>query len=108
MQLAVLLPLAGQIRGLSWSPDGSFLAVGASPGIQLWNTRTGQHVATWKDIAVLDPHDRAGWTLVLIWSPDACMLAVSRAGHLVQLWDVRTGREAITLDGHTDEVGSTA
>ncbi len=98
----VVLHTSSCPNGVAWLPDDRLLASMSDDGtVQVWAT-------TWKNSAVLDPHDRAGWTLAIAWSPDARLLAASREGHLVQLWDVRTGREAITLDGHTDEVGSTA
>jgi WD40 repeat protein len=99
----VALHTSSYPNGVAWSPDGRLLASTSDDGtVQLWST------STWENMAVLNPHDRVGWTLAVTWSPDASMLAASREGHLVQLWDVRTGREAITLDGHTDEVWSTA
>ncbi len=81
MQLALLRPQAGQIRGLGWSPDGSFLAVGTSPDVQLWNDRTGKRVAT------LQGHTNQVYGTA--WSPDASMLATASQDGTVRLWNIQ-------------------
>jgi WD40 repeat protein len=54
----------------------------------------------------LSGHSAAVWCLA--FSPDGQRLATGSVDHTIKLWDVQTGREAITLRGHSDLVCAVA
>ena len=86
-------------RAVSYSPDGTRLAVASNIGIWLYNAATGAAVA------LLTGHSgKVNW---VVFSPDGHMLA-SGGGwpNTVRLWDVSTGQELAALEGHTDWVTS--
>jgi WD40 repeat protein len=101
---ATLTPPGGPGRlpqwlSLNWSPDGRRIAV--APGfdlpVWLWETATGQSIAT------LD-----GACYPLAFTPDGHTLATATPGTEVKLWDAATGRERASLPGHPHRVGALA
>ena len=86
-----LLPTAGGVYSMSFSPDGVTLATGAHDGtIKLWD------LATQENIATLSGHY---WGVSSVsFSPDGTILASGGFGdETVKLWDVETGRNVDTL-----------
>ena len=75
----------GWLRGLSWSPDGLWLAAGGEDGqVRIWNVEAGELAAT------LPTDSRPVWSLA--WSPDGRLLAAGNtgsqvAGGTVCVWD---------------------
>lgn len=83
-----------QVRSVSFSPDGTLLAAGASNGvIFVWDIDTGEMVEA------LTGHDGI---ISLSFSPDGSLLAAGSFDSRVFVWDVKTGENVETLAGHTD------
>ena len=94
---------------MSFSPDGTLLAIGAS----LWDVASRQRVAT------LNVH---GWASSVSFSPDGTLIAIGTGtvtrgtgdaavryeGKAVELWDVASRKRIATLAGHGDDVYSVA
>jgi WD40 repeat protein/serine/threonine protein kinase len=94
------------IKSLVFSPDGTLLASGTgdllrgdSGEVRLWDVRTGQCLFA---MAHTDP------IYALAFAPNGRYLASASQDKTVKLWDVQTGKEALTLRGHTDTVRSVA
>ena len=90
------------VSSVSFSPDGTLLASGASNGtISVWDVETGEKVET------LAGH---GGIISLSFSPDGTLLAWSSFGSSsrVFLWDVETRERVEVLAGHTATVHSIA
>jgi len=79
------------VDSASFSPDGTRLAVTSGDGLQVWDatTVTGQ--------VMLTIQESVG---AVTFSPDGKRLAAA-SGSTAKLWDARTGRELLTLAGHT-------
>ena len=77
----------------SFSPDGVLLAIGTRGGIELWDVKTQQAVATLKikTDEVVKAFD---------FSPDGVLLAIGTRGG-IELWDMKTRNKVATLK--TDE-----
>lgn len=96
--------------GLAFSPDGAVLAGSSdttkSPHlfnqIRLWDVKTGKLTKTLvgPDTA---PPDTAGY-MSLTYSPDGALIAVvdqdAYGNGPIQVWDVKTGKPLIRLEGH--------
>src|SRR5215217_5727514 len=77
--------------GLSWSPDGSRLAVAAVSGpITIFDANTG------KPLHQLKGHGFG--TAAVAWQPTGNLLASVGQDSKVRLWDSATGQEAKALD----------
>ena len=82
------------ILALTFSPDGTLLAVGSNQRIRLF--RSEKYVDLKQEI----PHN----SNVLVFSPDNGVLVNGRESGDIQLWDVITGNKLTTLSGHTARV----
>jgi WD40 repeat protein len=86
-----LVPLAEASVGVSWSPDGKWLATGGEDwreGMILWDA------SSWR------PHARLGRGMAnpwLVWSPDGKRFASYGSDEMYTLWDVATLTRRATI-----------
>jgi len=93
---ATLIPDAGWVRVLGFSPDGSRLVTTSGQGItQLWEVPSGKLITTLFA-------DAKGVVSVAL-SPDATRLATTSEDGTVRLWEAPSGKPIITLDGGRSE-----
>jgi WD40 repeat protein/tRNA A-37 threonylcarbamoyl transferase component Bud32 len=111
-----LLPFqSDQVSSVAFSPDGRRLAAASgcllkpgkftisSPGyVKLWDTATGREMYT-----ITQPGDDAGISSVA-FSPSGQYLAFASANQAVKLFLAATGKELLTLRGHTHWIGAVA
>jgi WD40 repeat protein/transcriptional regulator with XRE-family HTH domain len=91
------------IYKVSFNVDGTQLAAVTANGLQVWNIAPGSD-----DIVTFD-ENHAAFTIPeggsMIFSPDGTQLAAvslsTASGNAIKLWDAATGRELLTLAGHT-------
>jgi len=85
----------GSSTGAAFSPDGKRLLAGNKTGVaRVWDVATGNVIG---DLKSSDPI----WSVAL--SPDGKQ-ALTGGDKTVHLWNVDTGTEIRTFDGHTDRV----
>ena len=85
-------PLSSEWHDLSFSPDGSLLALGAI----LLDVKTGTTIAVFEDVTSI------------AFSPDRKTLASGSFNSWVKLWDVATQTNIVTLEGHQPTVRAVA
>jgi len=84
-------------QSLSWSPDGTKLAIAIADGsIWIWDV-TRQNVSQ-----ILKGHDDL--TLSVAWSPNGNYLATGSSDNTIIIWGIETGEPAYFLEGHTHGV----
>ena len=78
-------------RSINFSPDGSRLASVCRDAVRLWDSRTGDHIAT------LEGHSGGVWHAK--FSPDGSILfSGSEGGTTLRLWNGRMGNYITTLE----------
>jgi WD40 repeat protein len=100
---------ASSVTSVAFSPDGKRLASASGEEVKVWDATTGQEILAWK---VLLPFHSLR---MVAFSPDGKRLAGSvgygpgppGAGE-VKVWDAQTGKELLSLKGHTGWVWSVA
>lgn len=103
--VARLVGMSQRIQSLAYSPDGSLLAaVGGSPGrfgeVQIWDAKTNQ--------LKLSENFTADTLFGACWSPDGTRLAFGCADNSCRVVEVKTGKQILKFDHHTDFVLGTA
>ena len=88
----------GWVTDMTFSPDGSQLAVACSIGIWLYNVRTGAEEAYLKGHTEL--------VNSVAYSPDGKILASSSNDWTIRIWDVDKRKHIKTLGGHRTPVNS--
>jgi WD40 repeat protein/tRNA A-37 threonylcarbamoyl transferase component Bud32 len=83
------------VNGVVFTPDGSRLVSGGQDGtVRIWSP-------TAQEARVL----RAGQEVTSVaFSPDGRRVAAGGADRAVKVWDAATGKEELSLAGHTDRV----
>lgn len=90
------------ILALTFSSDGTLLAVGSNQRIRLFGMFGSEKYIDLKEGIPQEeiPHN----SNVLVFSPDNDVLVNGRVSGEIQLWDVITGNKLTTLSGHTARV----
>ena len=85
---------------ITFSPDGTVLAVPCYPGVWLYDVATGT------EINLLVGHTEPVSSVA--FSPDGKILAGGSRDNTILLWDIQTGKAIHALVGHTENVGTMA
>ncbi len=99
-QREIMLPNIQNTNALAFSPNSSLLALKYREGIDLWRI-TPIGIEKHKVISL---ENHRGFGSILLFSPDGnTLLDIQSVGrkHLIQLWDVDSGRDHGTVSGHT-------
>ncbi len=86
------------VNSVSWSPDGSKLAVSSYKAIRMWNADNSTYINT--------VNDHTDLITQVSWSPDGTYIASGSWDTTIKIWDASTGTCIRTLTGHTDRVRS--
>ena len=93
------------ITALTFSPNGKGLAAGSRKQIRLWNMGTGNWEKGITSIGgATEDQEVFHGSEALVFSPDNKTLVNGDRNGKLQLWDITTGNEIITLEGHTKQV----
>ena len=77
---------------LAFSTEGTQLATASEDGVSIWNTTTGEELFAIQE---------AGNIMRVAFSPDDKLLATGGPDGMVAIWDAETGRQILSLFGHT-------
>ena len=88
----------GIIQDITYSPDGTRLAVATTIGVWLYDART------YREVALMPRRSLTAMT----FSPDGRMLATAHADTPIQIWSAHSGQRLATFTGYVDNVNALA
>jgi WD40 repeat protein len=106
------------VHEVTFSPDGSKIAIAANDFATLWDVKSGKLIHTLKghlSSVPDDPSDPQDNTITvqlevqsIAFSPDGKLVATGSQDNTIKIWDVDSGKELYTLRGHSCSVTSVA
>ena len=87
----------GPVRSVAFSPDGKQIVSAGGSTIMIWNAVTGELIKT-----LTAP------VISAAFSPDGKRIVSGSGDTTIKVWDVDSGRELMTLEGHEEGVISVA
>jgi WD40 repeat protein/serine/threonine protein kinase len=104
-----LLILEGLARSVEWNRDGSRILTASDGGrVKLWDAKSGKNlltIETRQDIGLLVFPPSGFPDLTASFSPDGSRILTAGAEGAAKIWDASTGKELLTLKGHTAAIG---
>jgi tRNA A-37 threonylcarbamoyl transferase component Bud32 len=88
--------LPSLVESVSYSADGTRLAIASGLEVKVYDTRTGTEILT------LRGHTNSVYSVS--YSPDGTHLASASYDQTVKVWDTHSGAELLSLRGHTGPV----
>jgi WD40 repeat protein/serine/threonine protein kinase len=99
-ELVAVLGEQADVCSVAISPDGRFVASGGNDWkVRLWNLGGWEPGITTPPCRLLKGHAHSVWSVV--FSPDGRLLASGSLDGTIMLWDVHTGKNTLTLAGHS-------
>lgn len=92
----------GGVHDVAFSPDGAILASTGVGLIELWDVKTQKNIAT---LIEYNRRVRSGISAIA-FSPDGRTIASGDQEGRIKLWDVESGVDIATINGHGKEVSS--
>ena len=106
---------------VAFSPDGTKLASGGGDTVSLWDVATAELLQTFRrpldreipvgaaeELIGDVPTDLPANATSIVFSPDGQVLVSGSYDATIRLWDVATGEQLHTLEGHTYSITSVA
>ena len=106
---------------VAFSPDGKTLASGGGDTVSLWDAATAEHQQTF--LKPIDPEtvvetaeesegdaptENPANATSIVFSPDGAILVSGSYDATIRLWDIGTGEQLETLEGHTYSITGVA
>jgi WD40 repeat protein len=91
----------GTINGVTFSPDGKYIATASDDGTaRIWEVTPPKEVAYFPfvDSNGVDP-TQLGWAWLMNYSPDGTRFLTDYMDHDVRIWDAASGKELLKLKG---------
>ena len=92
----------GAVMGVSWSPDGKYIATASDDHtVKVWNAQSGALVCTYTG--------HSDEVYALAWSPNGKFIASGGGDNTIQVWDpLQCSSPLLTYSGHTSAVMAVA
>ena len=104
-QVCTLTGHKDNVTAVSFSPDGNILASSGDINdktVKLW------FLAENRSIILKGHSDWFGGVLAIAFSSDSKFIASGSKDKTIKIWQVDTGKEIMTLEGHSDDITSVA
>lgn len=109
LELQNSLTLDSVVCCVRYSWDGQYLATGSNHSAHIFDSNTGQNVATFsKDSPTNrdDGNSSDSYVRAVCFSPDGEWLITGAEDHVVKVWDVRNRKVKHRLEGHGTDIYS--